>query len=375
MNSLVNLNNLTFNNKKITVILDDKNIPWFYGNEIAELLGYERPRDAIKKHIKEKYIINFENILCSSKTTLPNSIQNITKFTNEFGLYQLIMKSKLPIAETFQDWVFEEVLPSIRKHGEYTLSEKFKKQLELKDKELEQAKKQTLQIQTYINNTRIVETKDEWIYIATTKQYAAYNIFKIGSTTRITKRISDYQTGRHQNDNYYYCYARQVYNSKDLDFSIKKSLYHFLCKKNSELYCLYFDSLVELVDMLIDKGDISTEYINDFIKYRLKDVIILEPIIPEPILFNNISYTINNKTETIDIRNTTINELKELLRDILDLYIKQNKTNISRSELINTINVKCNKNLLWNSIKSILNWENSKTPIVYKNKELYLTYK
>ena len=49
------------------------------------------------------------------------NLQPHTVFVSEPGLYLLILKSKLPIAEKFQDWVFEEVLPSIRKHGEYKL--------------------------------------------------------------------------------------------------------------------------------------------------------------------------------------------------------------------------------------------------------------
>lgn len=42
---------------------------------------------------------------------------------NESGLYQAVMKSRLPSAEGFQDWVTDEVLPSIRKHGVYMAEE------------------------------------------------------------------------------------------------------------------------------------------------------------------------------------------------------------------------------------------------------------
>ena len=56
-------------------------------------------------------------------------------YVNESGLYKLIMKSKKPIAQKFQEWICEEILPSIRKTGSYTL-ESLKKQIEEKDKKI-----------------------------------------------------------------------------------------------------------------------------------------------------------------------------------------------------------------------------------------------
>ncbi|NBR43639.1 MAG: hypothetical protein EBT85_00920, partial [Synechococcaceae bacterium WB5_2B_268] len=55
---------------------------------------------------------------------------------NESGLYKLIMRSTKPIAEKFQEWVCEEVLPSIRKKGEFVLQE-YKQKLEEKQRLLD----------------------------------------------------------------------------------------------------------------------------------------------------------------------------------------------------------------------------------------------
>lgn len=67
-------------------------------------------------------LVNFkENTkMTSGLNTLVNFKEN-TKLINEHRVYQLIMKSKLPLAENFQDLVYEEVLPSIRKNGEYKM--------------------------------------------------------------------------------------------------------------------------------------------------------------------------------------------------------------------------------------------------------------
>jgi len=60
---------------------------------------------------------------------------------NEAGLYKLVMRSTKPIAEKFQEWVCEEVLPSIRKKGEYVLEE-YKKKIEAQQKIIEEKSKQ-----------------------------------------------------------------------------------------------------------------------------------------------------------------------------------------------------------------------------------------
>lgn len=86
----------------------------FKANSVAKALGYIRPADAVTKH-------------CKGVAVLPTPTENQhgtmvlqpTKFISEADVYRLVMRSKLPSAEKFQDWVVEEVLPSIRKHGLY----------------------------------------------------------------------------------------------------------------------------------------------------------------------------------------------------------------------------------------------------------------
>ena len=81
----------------------------FCGSDIARALGYARPADAISAHCKG---------VCVLPTPSAGGIQN-TKFITEGDVYRLIAHSKLPGAERFERWVFDEVLPSIRKHGAY----------------------------------------------------------------------------------------------------------------------------------------------------------------------------------------------------------------------------------------------------------------
>ena len=85
--------------------------PWFIGKDIAELLGYSNPRNAVPAHVdsEDKLRTQIEYAGQRREVTI----------INESGLYSLIMSSKLSTAKKFKHWVTSKVLPSIRKHGAY----------------------------------------------------------------------------------------------------------------------------------------------------------------------------------------------------------------------------------------------------------------
>ena len=89
--------------------------PFFVGKDVAEILGYANPNEAIADHVDEEDKLN-------SKTLLSLG-QRGGRLINESGLYSLILTSKLPKAKAFKRWVTSEVLPSIRKHGLYAVDE------------------------------------------------------------------------------------------------------------------------------------------------------------------------------------------------------------------------------------------------------------
>lgn len=89
--------------------------PYFIGKDVATILGYSNPRDAISKHV------DMEDKGVAKCDTL-GGIQEMT-IINESGVYALIFGSKLASAKKFKHWVTSEVLPSIRKHGMYARDE------------------------------------------------------------------------------------------------------------------------------------------------------------------------------------------------------------------------------------------------------------
>lgn len=85
--------------------------PWFVGKDVAQILGYKRPADALADHVEEED---------KGVGVLPTpGGKQLTTLINESGLYSLIFASKLDKARAFKHWVTSEVLPQIRRTGGY----------------------------------------------------------------------------------------------------------------------------------------------------------------------------------------------------------------------------------------------------------------
>ena len=112
-------------------ILIENGKEYFPATEIAKILGYSNPHDAIIRHCKKEGLVIHEGVLNAG---LGEQIVS-KKYIDEGNLYRLIIKSNLPQAEIFERWVFDEVIPSIRKIGSYTVksqqTESQKKRLEI----------------------------------------------------------------------------------------------------------------------------------------------------------------------------------------------------------------------------------------------------
>jgi prophage antirepressor-like protein len=99
-------------NHKIRVFIDPDGTLWFVATDVCRLLGYVNVHNAIIRHCKKDGV--------SKRNTIDNMgrPQDVTVI-DERNLYRLMGKSEAPNADPFQDWVCEEVLPSIRKTGSY----------------------------------------------------------------------------------------------------------------------------------------------------------------------------------------------------------------------------------------------------------------
>lgn len=93
--------------------LEEDGAVLFCGADVARALGYKSPKDAVSAHCKGAV---------KRRTPTTSGIQEML-FIPESDLYRLVFSSKLPSAERFTDWVTQEVLPSVRKHGAYMTPE------------------------------------------------------------------------------------------------------------------------------------------------------------------------------------------------------------------------------------------------------------
>lgn len=94
---------------------------WFGATDVAKVLGYVNPKDAIIRHCKSAgVVIRDLGVKTGIKADGTPSIQNMKiKFINEGNVYRLISRSQLPSAEEFESWIFDELVPTVMKSGGY----------------------------------------------------------------------------------------------------------------------------------------------------------------------------------------------------------------------------------------------------------------
>lgn len=141
-------------------VVEQNGEPWFVGKDVATILGYAKPLNALAMHVDEDDSLK-QGLIDSMGRTQETII------INESGLYSLILSSKLPQAKQFKRWVTSEVLPSIHKHGGY-----IKGQESMTDEEL--LSKALLMAQSKIEerNRQIEQMKPKEIFadaVATSK--------------------------------------------------------------------------------------------------------------------------------------------------------------------------------------------------------------
>ena len=101
---------------KFNSYIDSKLKIWFKAKEVAQILGYKNTEKAIKSHVSENHK---RKILLDQPCETHGC--SMTYFIDEAGFYELVFRSRLPAAKIFREWVFNKVLPSIRKYGYYKM--------------------------------------------------------------------------------------------------------------------------------------------------------------------------------------------------------------------------------------------------------------
>jgi len=120
-----NLSIFNFKNSPVRTTEINNQI-WFLANDVCSILEYKNPRKAIADHCKSKGVTKrYTPALCDvtkrDTTSKARKSQEMT-YISEANLFRLIIKSKQEKAVIFEEWVMEELLPTIRKTGSYSLT-------------------------------------------------------------------------------------------------------------------------------------------------------------------------------------------------------------------------------------------------------------
>lgn len=125
---------ITFENSllgEVRGFVDEHGEPWFLAGQVCRCLKLSNASESLRK-IKEKHNRFGEKIdgITIREVVITDSLgrKNRSKIINENILYELIFQSQTEKAFYFQQWVFKEILPSLRKHGEYRMEGKLIRQ-------------------------------------------------------------------------------------------------------------------------------------------------------------------------------------------------------------------------------------------------------
>lgn len=117
MNELMIFENEEFGQLS-TIIINGET--WFIGKEVVSALGYTDLTHAVLDHVYEEDRVNTKTVGLNA----PEFGQRGTWLINESGLYSLVFGSKVPKARDFKRWVTSEILPTLRKTGNYSIKQK-----------------------------------------------------------------------------------------------------------------------------------------------------------------------------------------------------------------------------------------------------------
>lgn len=232
---------LTFDNKQVVMIIDNKNNPWFLGKHIGELLEYKNSTEIIRTRISSKYKKEYGELQKYSKYNYP--LQRQTIFINESGLYELLNSSRMDLAKEFKNWLNEEVIPQIRKEGKYEASKSIKQQIAELNNKIVAQKQQIMILEN--NNSKPQYPKGGHIYVIQPPSKTKDKLYKIGKSNDLEKRMKTYNTS--YPDRVISIFEMKVDNPEKVERCIKAYLDDYQYRPRKEFYKIGKNKLLYIV--------------------------------------------------------------------------------------------------------------------------------
>lgn len=225
--------------------------------------------------------------------------------------------------------------------------------------------KKALHLKQIILNEK-ARTPDQIVYIATTKQYAVNNRFKVGgckSRNHLRSRLTQYNSGRPIGDKMYFAAIFECVDYVQTESRIKSILGIHREVSDAEVYNLHYTALQHWVEYLVERynDEISTH--KSKLDELLGQTLSSPPVIPEPLILNGVEFRLikNGKPDPkveIDLDEMSLEERQEWVLNVIELTYPE-KSTIERKalfdKLIQEYGAKFNKSKMWPVIKTVTN--------------------
>jgi prophage antirepressor-like protein len=255
---------LSFNTQSVRLVGTYEE-PWFVAKDICDILTIKDVTMALNKIPEDWKGTKVIGTLGGN--------QNM-RIINESGVYKLIMRSNKEIADTFQKWVCGDVLPSIRKKGEYRMNEEYQlklHQLEEEKRKLEEEKEEVYslleekdtKIKKLQRETQVVKGKNV-VYLATTDEKEAEGVYTVGKAIDLKNRMKHYNNTKlftFKVVKYISCKSVRIMDS--IEILILSKLNKYKIHQNRDVFQLPKDKDVSLFTQWYDYLNKMCEDIED----------------------------------------------------------------------------------------------------------------
>ena len=328
------------------------NDKWIYINdEMLEWLGYESIREIRSKEYYIKLLnTNFVS-MCDYKQLNSSELKDfytgvdyrieMPKNINEHNKVKHLLvsprcfKESLMLMNTKKAKIIRKYYLDLEEVFKFYLqyqSEYMKHQLINQQKELNRIKYGSEMFKQIIIQKNTFK-QDEFIYVATSKNYASRNIFKIGTTKLHQGRLRGYQTGRCEDDKFKYLYIMRCVSGKELEQLIFNRLRFFSYRDDkgkvlNELFEIDYHLLLNILKEFEKFEEMSTNNINNYLLDYYETYIETKPINIDDYVIENLNEYMKNKFE---ITPDTSNAKDELYVD------QENKSKLTNTNINETL--------------------------------------
>jgi hypothetical protein len=315
------------------LILDNSEFKNRYYDEEDELKEKLEDNPNIKWHKQKKHIMisvdAFKDCCMSLHTKKAKDIKKYYKYLEKLLFIYVIYGSDYAQLEAERSQkLLEEEKTKVKKakrtikKKKSEIEEKEKKleemseTIEEKDKQLEEEKKCAIHAKEMLKEMKHLES-NEYIYVATNKQYASQNTFKIGKAVNCDGRLSSYNTGRTDDDEMKYVHTERVYSAKEVEALLKSLLKPFTMYSRKEMIMLHFDNLQEIIKIVCNATGLAVEKVNAMIDNHM------DICSKNPMVFATFEEDEKNNNLNINIINIGSGITREQIERAIEVFISQ----------------------------------------------------